>query len=706
MMSATALVAARWNRMRCQRPGHACAARHWRRSLALGLLCALAVAACSGVPGDTPSAQPGTGWEEQRAAEGASSAPAPSDDPEIATFAPRYVESDVRYFGEGRADPPAGRFIDIAATRYFSCGVRKDRDLVCWGDVPVAPPVGEFSHVSLGSEHGCALSTDQSLACWAWGGKDHAGVSDAPRSGSYVQISVRGDLSCALRDDGVPVCWGDVRLDSIKAPSGVYTRVHAGVPACALTVGGALHCWGAALADAVEPPRGTFSSLSTSTLEHDADATRAEPAGAAVEYSCAIRDDRRLACWAAHLAPQHDFGQVQPPDGEFTQVATGVHHACALGTDGSVTCWGRNDAGQVDPVERTDGALWAGYWCIPFPRHLPSDPADALSQCAHPNHDGFRHPEAWSTESFDLLNGPYTEIWIADATTCAAYRDEAVACWGAAADDLFDDALFWKTPLRQIDGGRRALCYLNASGQPRCLGTHPYWSLPEARESRVDRIAIGDDHGCLLRENRTIRCWGLSRSTWGTPTGAFAAIDASGSTTCALRADGVPVCWGPGPVSTYAAPPGQFVAVAAAGEHGRPCGIDAEGAIRCWGSSTGAFPPEELGPVTAVSLGETMSCGVGADANVTCWMAETNEAFAGLDGEFTGLAASRRGHPYCGLLLDGSVRCTRLAYPPSGVEAPAGAFTDVAVGAEHACGIRQDGFVACWGSNAEPFLKP
>jgi len=63
------------------------------------------------------------------------------------------------------AAPSSG---SISAGSNFTCGIRTDGTLVCWGDPSLGwtIPTGTFSQVSSGFSHACAIRTDATLACW------------------------------------------------------------------------------------------------------------------------------------------------------------------------------------------------------------------------------------------------------------------------------------------------------------------------------------------------------------------------------------------------------------------------------------------------------------------------------------------------------------------------------------------------------------
>lgn len=145
------------------------------------------------------------------------------------------------------------------------------------------------------------------------------------------------------------------------------------------------------------------------------------------------------------------------------------------------------------------------------------------------------------------------------------------------------------------------------------------------------------------------------------------------------------------PVAALAgASSGQFVDVSGGGDHS--CGIDAAGVAYCWG--TGAFGRLGTGntgntsvPTAVVTsgalpdtykdieAGEVFSCGIGIDDSVYCW---------GQNDE--------------GQLGDGTLTSSSSPVPVLAGQSP-GQFTDLAVGAFHACAIATNQQAYCWGYN-------
>ncbi len=158
----------------------------------------------------------------------------------------------------GQSAPPPGTFIQVTAGWLFSCGIRTDGTLACWGlgqpgdlcngsqcPLMATPPGGTFTQISSYGSSSCGVRTDGTLACWPG--------AQPPVSGTFTQVSLSDYLSCAAQTDGSIVCWGwstYLAKDHIlPPPAGPFIEVAAGstntgVTACALRDDYTVVCWG------------------------------------------------------------------------------------------------------------------------------------------------------------------------------------------------------------------------------------------------------------------------------------------------------------------------------------------------------------------------------------------------------------------------------------------------------------------------------
>jgi alpha-tubulin suppressor-like RCC1 family protein len=355
---------------------------------------------------------------------------------------------------------------------------------------------------------------------------------------------------------------------------------------------------------------------------------------------------------------------------------------------------------------------------------------------------------------------PIAQIRSGRHHTCVRMHDGSIYCWGQGAYralggdynfqgtprliEAFDDAI-------TFDSGRRFGCAVRAAGEVLCWGenhsgqiaeheTIPCGDctpLPACADSicvpspqpmlelgdDIVELALGADHGCALRSDGAVWCWGgndrgqvaqhdldeVFTSPRAVPELAgVTQLTAGISHTCALvGSPGEVMCWGRndraqvgnGEVSDAVPSPAKVadledaVEIVAGGSH--TCARREAGSVVCWGYNylgslgNGSTRPTratslqevvQLSDAVALAAGEYFTCALRAGGRVVCW----GDNRHGQLGDGTSEGADCSGRP-----------CRTV--PVSTMEVHDAVVLNA--GHLHACAARRDGRLWCWGYN-------
>lgn len=210
--------------------------------------------------------------------------------------------------------------------------------------------------------------------------------------------------------------------------------------------------------------------------------------------------------------------------------------------------------------------------------------------------------------------------------------------------------------------------------------------------------------GCALRPEGSIGCW--LDPPLGTPTdiAAYRQLDVYGPNACAIRFDRSIDCWGdPSQAQAIDDIPGEFTQVAVSNRN--VCGVDVGGRISCAGVGfhNGAGPDPKW-EYAQVAVGYEHACAtLASGGGLDCWGRVNGEPVDDSGSRFYDIDA--RGPYTCGITsgLDGRrVSCWGPTNPADDVISGASSVSDavsVSVGSRHACALRGDGAIECWGFN-------
>ncbi len=638
--------------------------------------------------------------------------------------------------------PPPVQATAVANGDGFSCALRADGTITCWGynggsgrlgnatDLSSSTPtlvkdVADGASISAGGNHACVVRKSGVVSCW--GNDDHGELGDGTNNASRFPVPVAGLTdatqislgyyhSCALRKDGTVACWGynssgqlgDGTTNARSQPAPVpgltdvtqlasYTR-----GTCALVKSGDVYCWG-------ENENGSLGNgdapndKSSPTKVPSLSGVIAIGAGSSAQHVCAIGATGDVRCWGSGWEGALGVGDTSTHDtpvlvallSDAVAVANGNVASCAAKKDGSVMCWGWNGWRQIGVGDKSP-----------------------------PNRLTTPVPVAGIAQVKSLAFG-YDHV-------CAVWGAGRVSCWGSDVDGRLGRGVRLMTaePLKAVGlAGVSALAMGTFNGCTVTNGALTCWGAnwdgqltddnaiaasgtPLAIPSlaaNVKSVACGNNHVCALLNDGTLKCVGAgyygqlgqgAASSAGMPqtfgAGPAKLVSGGDDFTCALLQNGDVVCSGRNDN----------------GRLGRPGG-DSKSPVKVQIDGT----PTYLSGATDLSTGNVHACAI-AGNNVWCWGASWGGQAGTWDGTSTPTtidlksatpkAVTAGGAHSCALLGDGSVRCwgnnddgqiTGSGDGPTPHTVPlAKTAKVVSAGRAHTCAILDDGTVWCWGA--------
>jgi alpha-tubulin suppressor-like RCC1 family protein len=408
------------------------------------------------------------------------------------------------------------RIAKMVAGSNFTCALRSDGTVVCWGASQNRENIWPFPVRGLGSVvdidafggRACALATDGIVRCWVPGPTPEPVAVDGLTD--VTGIAVGGGHACARVRDGTVRCWGSNQFNqlgdgtnidptgpvAVRGLTDVVEIVAGNQHTCARLSDGGVRCWGwnasGELGDGTTEVR--FGPVTVSGV------TNAVEISAGDGLVCARLMNGSVRCWGGAVLGN---GIIQTGGAGYNpgpatvsgltnavEISIGSGFACARRVDGTVRCWGENRAGQLG-----DGS---------GERQLSPVSVAGLSNAI--------------------------KIVAGDSHACALLADGNVRCWGANDFGQLGSVvtLLRRSPSAVVGitaaaeiavGGYHACARLN-DGHARCWGYNDYGQLGNGsgRSSPVpvavmnldpvNEIVAGNYHSCARMNNGTVRCWG------------------------------------------------------------------------------------------------------------------------------------------------------------------------------------------------------
>ena len=234
------------------------------------------------------------------------------------------------------------------------------------------------------------------------------------------------------------------------------------------------------------------------------------------------------------------------------------------------------------------------------------------------------------------------------------------------------------------------------------------------------KVTLGHRHGCAIRLDQTIVCWGDdSAGQASPPNGQYTDLAAGKFHTCAITDTSAIVCWGsdyssfeiiahadiiPTPVyiGQTRPPAGQFKFIAADEYH--TCATYFDDKLTCWGtlgvsvhsdgkSETDPWPKLLTDPIYQFSIGGPQTCGITTMNRLVCW-GGNSEYHPTMQVKQVALGE----YESCALDINDHIQCWSPYHQPNTdlSQPPDGKFKSISLGDFFGCGIRLDSTLTCW----------
>ncbi len=610
--------------------------------------------------------------------------------------------------------------VELAATGHATCARRASGQVTCFsadsdtGEIALTD-IAIDDAVDIAAQHRelCAVRRSGRVVCWG-GNYGYRGWREPPQGfdwdEAWATLTERPDITDAVA----------LRSPDYASTDEQVGAVHGGW--CALRQSGRVTCWGRCNLPSEPQLTDAPSNFEIEGIDD------VEDLSLTLERSCILRRSGAVICTgSAERGSTPLFVVVRPgdpsadapplPEG-WTAVpaADGVVELEWRGLGSSVGC-GRSDAGELRFWD--DEALRALVDTSETEAVDPRAPHEARADAPRDEEDEADEEDeedeaegAWEEREEEgrrwgqmpsALLDSVDEVVASDWGGCASLRDGGVRCWGDAYDGLGRDDVV-AAPQRvggiigavQVRTGEGASCALDREGHVYCWGTDHArsfgdhdGSLEPLHVSGLDgaeEIALGSMSLCARTARGEVRCRGyITRGSSRSERSEVRSI-------AALRG-----------VSGLAV------------TSGTACGIRG-GRVRCYDVDD-VYGEDGHGPPRVVARTITIDGIEGATevyATGPAWFARTGDGRVAsfvirsdvsgdarwLDAPLPGLATVLS-NMLCAA-HEGTFTClggphARVA-PPDPIEV--GELTQVSAGTHHACGLRADGQVVCWGFDA------
>ena len=201
-----------------------------------------------------------------------------------------------------------------------------------------------------------------------------------------------------------------------------------------------------------------------------------------------------------------------------------------------------------------------------------------------------------------------------------------------------------------------------------------------------------DDHNCALKSSGKVHCWGYD-GIGSPPSDPVNQLASGGYFDCVLDSSDALDCWGASVGGMESAPSGTYAQVAV-GTYANGCVLDDDGDLKCWGVSEYGITYEPSGSFEKVGVGFYFACAIDDDQELVCWGTSDPEPPS---GTYQAISVGGGLHA-CALKTDGAVECFGIGAGIDGAPSSKG-WVSIAAGDDHSCAVSGTGTLDCWGDD-------
>jgi len=427
----------------------------------------------------------------------------------------------------------------------FSCGIKNDESLWCWGgnhfgqlgapyiidSVPNPVPATADSYwksIGVGLKHACAVKSDSTLWCMGKSPHGQSGAIDYFASvntltqfnldNDWSNVVANDETSCASKKDGTIWCTGrsnhgQLGVDNYgfaKEPVAVVTEVdHYSVSAhhvCLNKDFGDVFCWGknnngqigdGSLFDRSQPSDIMYNTEGTVTTSKN--------------NNCTIAQDRDIVCWG-FFKYRNGKKELKPRD---------FYYVRDWNNSSDTADWRNVSIGDINHCAiKTNNTLWCLENFLTIENYIAINKIDVL--------EGKSLTQVGSSSS-------WKDVILNANQACAIDQNKTLWCWGIneygelgtnntqnyhlpekiEIDHSWNSFSLGKTHTCGIDDVDELWCWGNNEfGQ---LGDNSFENkhYPRKIKSNIGwkNIQLSDTRSCGVKLDNTLWCWGLSLPT-------------------------------------------------------------------------------------------------------------------------------------------------------------------------------------------------